>query len=185
MWMRQLFGCGIFPHTGSHQSRLTGHWLHWITERPGLEKKKKKSSQATDVQPETIALYPPFPPLHPTTTPKNCSFLFSQAWTRVCNYRALLPGPPRLFYSRATLHYLQKKAKPISSELTGRHKKADKSPENIFLSPVIVHNHILKNLWITLTEAGCTGRGCTFVEAQKRGEKHAVYLACFDHIRCF
>lgn len=48
MWMLQLFGCGIFPHMGSYQSRLTGHCLHSITGRPGLEKK-----QATDVQLET------------------------------------------------------------------------------------------------------------------------------------
>lgn len=39
MWMLQLFGCGIFPHTGSYQSRMTGHCLHSIKHRPGREKK--------------------------------------------------------------------------------------------------------------------------------------------------
>lgn len=38
MWMLQLFGCGIFPHTGSYQSRMIGHCLHSINHRPGPEK---------------------------------------------------------------------------------------------------------------------------------------------------
>lgn len=41
MWMLQLFGCGIFPHTGSYQSRLTGHCLHSTTRTPGPGPGKK------------------------------------------------------------------------------------------------------------------------------------------------
>lgn len=55
MWMRQLFGCGIFPQTGSYQSRLTGHCLHSITQRPSPEEKKNKKTQAADVQPDRAA----------------------------------------------------------------------------------------------------------------------------------
>lgn len=44
MWILQLFGCGIFPHTGSYPSRLTGHCLHSITQGPSPEKKKKRNA---------------------------------------------------------------------------------------------------------------------------------------------
>lgn len=30
MWKLELFAGRIFPHTGSHQSGLTGHWLHSV-----------------------------------------------------------------------------------------------------------------------------------------------------------
>ena len=69
MWMLKLFGWGIFPHTGSlpaarsHQSRLTGHCLYSIAGLPAL---KKKNTQATDVQPETMHPHKilPFPLPH-------------------------------------------------------------------------------------------------------------------------
>lgn len=109
--MLQLFGCGIFPHTGSHQSRLTGHWPHSISERP---REKKNTSQATDVQPETT-----HHPLHPPIPPKTAVSSSLRERTRVCRYRAVLRGAPGSLFSAigATLHYLQK-AKPSRSQET-------------------------------------------------------------------
>lgn len=76
MWMLQLFGRGIFPHTGFYQSGLTGHCPHSITEGPGVG--KKNLSQATDVQPETVQRGPP---PHPNSLsaphPQKHRFLFS------------------------------------------------------------------------------------------------------------
>lgn len=57
MWMLQVFGCGIFPHTGSYQSRLTGHCLYSMTERPGLEKKNTHKRQMSSLKP-CSTLYP-------------------------------------------------------------------------------------------------------------------------------
>lgn len=116
----KLFGCGIFPHTGSRQSRLTGHWLHSITERPGLEKKKiPQKRQMSSLKPcaTPSSLHPP----HNNKGGRNCSFLFSQGGTRVCSYRALLRGAPRSFSSRATVHYLRQGHRPLPSQLSGRH----------------------------------------------------------------
>lgn len=112
MWMLQLFGCGIFPHTGSYQSRLTGHCLHSITERPGLEKKKNTHKRQMSSLKPCSTLHPPLSsPLHFPPTKKARSFLFSQGWTRVCSYRALLRGAPRLFFTGATLHLQKGKKK--------------------------------------------------------------------------
>lgn len=63
MWIRQLFGCGIFPHTGSYQSRLTGHCLHSKTQRPSPEKKREKKTtqrQMSSLTP-SCTLHPPPP----------------------------------------------------------------------------------------------------------------------------
>jgi hypothetical protein len=66
--MVQLFGFGIFPHTGSlpaafsHQSRLTGHWLYSIAGETKLE---KKTHTTTDVLLETT---------HPSSTTTQLSF---------------------------------------------------------------------------------------------------------------
>lgn len=123
MWMLQLFGCGIFPHTGSHQSRLTGHWLHSITERPGLE--KKKYSQATDVQPETMHYTHPPPPSRSTlfSTQQENAVSSSPRDEQECAVTALYSGGP-IAYSLQEQHYTTcKKAKPIPSELTGKHKR--------------------------------------------------------------
>lgn len=117
--MLQLFGCGIFPHTGSHQSRLTGHWLHSITERPGLEKKKNTHKrQMSSLKPCTTTL-PHHSTLHPT---KKLQFPLLPGMNKSVQLQ-LYSGEP-LIYSFREQHYTTcKKAKPIPSKLTGSHNR--------------------------------------------------------------
>lgn len=86
--------------------------------------------------------YTPLPPSSPDNNTKKLQFPLLPGMNKSVQLPCFTPGTPTstLFKGNITP---AKKTKPISSELTGRHKKADKSPENIFLSPVIVHNHIL------------------------------------------
>lgn len=63
MWMLQLFGCGIFPHTGSYQSRMIGHCLHSINHRPGPEKKTRRRQMSSLTPSCTL-----HPPLHPVSS---------------------------------------------------------------------------------------------------------------------
>lgn len=115
MWMLQRFGWGIFPHTGSHQSRLTGHWLHSITERPGLEK-KKMYPQATDVQPETMHHPPPSQPHSPPNEKKRTKLQFPllSGRNKSVQLPCFTPGSPASFLVRSnfTLH-LQKRPNPL------------------------------------------------------------------------
>lgn len=68
MWILQLFGGGIFPHTGSYQSRLTGHCLHSITQGPSPGKKKERKKRRRQMS----SLTPSCTPLHPvSSSPRN------------------------------------------------------------------------------------------------------------------
>lgn len=108
MWMLQLFGCGIFPHTGSYQSRLTGHCLHSITERPGLEKKNTHKRQMSSLKP-CSTLHPPPSSLHSTFhPPKKPAVSSSPRDEQECAVTVLYSGEP-LAYSLQEQHYTCKK----------------------------------------------------------------------------
>lgn len=137
MWMGLCFGCGIFPHKRSHQSRLTGHWLHSITERPGLEKENTHKRQMSSLKPCTT----PISTLHMT---ENCSFLYSHWGTRVCSYRASLRGnAPILFTSRSytvcrrtNLFFQNPEEEPMCWQITWYDKDlSDTTKFNTHLTP--------------------------------------------------
>lgn len=86
--------------------------------------------------------YTPLPPSSPDNNTKKLQFPLLPGMNKSVQLPCFTPGTPTSILFKGNITPA-KKTKPISSELTGRHKKADKSPENIFLSPVIVHNHIL------------------------------------------
>lgn len=88
----KLFGCGIFPHTGSRQSRLTGHWLHSITERPGLEKKKSLKSDRCPAW--NRAPPPPLCTLHTTTRGGETAVSSSPREEQECAVTGLYSGEP-------------------------------------------------------------------------------------------
>lgn len=111
MWMLQLFGCGIFPHTGSHQSRLTGHWLHSITERPGLEKKNTHKRQMSSLKPCTTL--PPQPPPN-----KKLQFPLLPGMNKSVQLPCFTPGSPSpiLFRSNVTIPAKRPNLFPQSSQ---------------------------------------------------------------------
>lgn len=112
MWMLQLFGCGIFPHTGSYQSRLTGHCLHSITERPGLEKKKNTHKRQMSSLKPCSTLHPP--PLLSTplsTHQKSPQFPLLPGMNKSVQLPCFTPGSPSPILYRSNITPAKRKGK--------------------------------------------------------------------------
>lgn len=127
MWMLQLFGCGIFPHTGSYQSRLTGHCLHSITERPGLEKKKILTSDRCPAWNHAVRSTPPLLSTPLSTHQKSPQFPLLPGMNKSVQLPCFTPGSPSPILYRSNItpakRKKKKKAKPVPSKLTGRHNR--------------------------------------------------------------